>query len=340
MESARSSHRQVVPRSIYLEPDVDDLFHVPALEPRQQGLGGFPPDGGAVDPHRRQRGEGVRREVEVAETDDGQVAGHGQAARLRLHQHAVGQRVRAAEDRAGEGAELEEPGEPFPAQPEIGRRAARRTVAMSANPCFSSTDRNAAFAHFRARVVGRHQAEAPMPLGDEVLRHRLPDLLVGEADEHVDRGRREVPHLHDRDPRRDQAPAALVGMRDAGEEEAVGTPAEDGGEQRLLAGRGVARRARAAPGSRFPTTGRSAPGWTRRRPGSRSPARSRPRTGSCWRPARPPAGWGRTPCARSPAAHVSDRAGSHHLRVVEHAGDGDRGNARPAWPRRPASRCR
>ena len=166
-----------------------------------------------------------------------------------------------------------------------------------------------------------------MPPGDEVLGHRLSDFLMGETDEHVDRSRSEVPHFHDRDVRRDKATAALGGMRNAGEEYAVGAPAENGGEKAFFAGRWVTRCAEQHLVAALPQSiGQGLDGLGENLVRDRRYDRGH-ESGSA---GRKPSGQQirNVPGALDHPAHMFQRAGGHHFRLIEHARDGNRRNAR------------
>jgi hypothetical protein len=69
------------------------------IQPRQQGLGGFLPNGGAVDLHRRQGRKNVRSKVLITEPDDGNILRDAQPSRLGLRNHALGESIGTAKYR-------------------------------------------------------------------------------------------------------------------------------------------------------------------------------------------------------------------------------------------------
>ena len=152
----------------------------------------------AVDAHRGQRRMQVGSELEVAKTDDRELPGHRDAARLRLGQDAQREQVRAAED--GVDARRTRSSSASAARPllrVVG--AGTTTTATSGRPRACAAAWNACWRR-RARssppaiIASRRRA-----LGMEELGDRAADLVVREADQHVDRRRGQVPGLDHRD---------------------------------------------------------------------------------------------------------------------------------------------
>ena len=216
------------------------LRHLAPLGPIDQVARSEATDVHTVDVHRAQRGRHVGRKRHVAKPHDRQPVGHGDAAHPRLGQHAQGQQVGAAEHRVHIGRLRQQLAQRLaPAQQ--GARSAH--IHHRHRPETGAHHRvgEGAGAAVGALVFGADQGQPAPALAHEKTRHLAADVGVREAHQHVDRCGREVPGFHHRNARGHEARAAQARVQDAGEENAVGPPADDGFEQRLFAARRVAR---------------------------------------------------------------------------------------------------
>ena len=241
-------------------------------------------------------------ELEVAEADEREVFGDGEAARARFLERAVGEEVRAAEH-ARSGRAPVSSSCARPCRPRVSVDGAGTvTTSTSRQPSAASTARKP---RWRARARASSAQTRPnrrWPRGEQVARDRFADLLVREADQHVDRRGRHVPGLDHGDLGVDEPLAHLGRVVDAGEIDRVRTPAQHRCEERILARGGVAGEAQQHLVARFPqTVGQRLDGVDEDRVGDRRhERRDEPR--ALGREAARRAGSVRSPCGLSPAA--------------------------------------
>jgi hypothetical protein len=184
-------------------------------------------DPGAVDPHRGQRRMQIAGETQVAQPDHGQPAGHGDALRLGLGQHAQRHHVGAAEQRVDVGMARQQLAQAGAAHADIGRRRQQPAGHGGlARPAVMPSDDGRIgkrlHAALRALVVRAQRGDAALAARMQVARHGLAHFFMREADQHVDRIGRQVPGLHHRNAAGQQALAALGRAHDPGQHDAVG----------------------------------------------------------------------------------------------------------------------
>ena len=128
------------------------------------------------------------------------------------------------------------PVRPLPAV--VGARTSpvgRPSPTADASPLARAAATKPVFPAQGALVVRRQHGQAPAPARMQVLDDRAADLLVGEADQHVDRIGRQVPGFDHRYARGEQPLTARLRVHDAGQDDAVRAPADDRVEQVILA---------------------------------------------------------------------------------------------------------
>jgi hypothetical protein len=174
-------------------------------------------------------------EREIAESDDAQTRGHGYRPCVRLYHHAEREQVRAAEHAIDIRMLAQQLRQRVTALLQIRRRAhpmhRRHRRGSTRTYCIGEGLRPPP----RAHVVGTDDGRMAVAALDDVARHRRTGLLVRKTDQHVDRIGREVPRLDDRYARSDQALPRVPRVHHAGDDDAIGPPADDRIEQRVFA---------------------------------------------------------------------------------------------------------
>ena len=177
----------------------------------------------------------MRRAAQVAESHHRQSLGHADPSRGGFEEHAGGKLIGAAEYGIDARVGGEQPSQPV-APHSQRRRRAHGDPARDGDPALRRRGREPRSSRLGSMVVRDDQRWLARTAPQEVLCGRRADLLVGEADQHVDRRRGQVPGLDHRDARAGQTEAELRRMHDAREDDAVGTVADGRLHQLVLRG--------------------------------------------------------------------------------------------------------
>src|SRR5438067_2347956 len=228
------------------EADVDDLRSRAALQPAlvealQKHARCLLADALPVDGHSRQRRLSVRGRRQIAEAHHGDLTGDLYPARARLVEHAHRELIRGAEYGV-EGVVGQQIPERLPAHSQRRGRAQDHLGDQRSASLLQSSDESLA-ANLRTLIVGDDQREPLPPALDEVVGRATPDVLVRKAHQHIDGRRREVPGLHYRDLRAEKPPPALGRVHYAREDDRGRTAPDDGGDELVLVGCIVFRKA-------------------------------------------------------------------------------------------------